>query len=1029
MGLRGWRLPDWRSLGLDLPFLTGDGETHRLIRAFDWTASDLGPPGTWPAALKTAIELMLGARQPVYVAWGHKLTSFYNDGYLPIVGDKHPAIGMPFTELWREIWDEFQPIVDATMAGEAQYFIDLPIALSGRPGVPIGYFIFSYTPLRDEAGQVAGFYCAATETTDKVLAEQHRAFQLEIEECLQRAPDAASAIAAGAGLIGGRLGAAQASFAEVATDGWIQVIAETTDGTLPPLLGQRLRFEDFGKGSADSLRDGQTTVVANVHTDSRFEHEREAFRQLGVSSHITTPILRNGGLAACLYLTTAAPRNWTEHEINLAKEAAERTWNAVDRARAAEVLRIREARLATLFEQAPTFMALLSGPDHLFEIANPRYIELVGGRQVVGKTIAQALPEAAEQGYIDILDQIFRTGEAYTATSARWAVDGPDGGPPVERLLDFVYQPITDSQGAVTGIFVEGFEVTSQARAQVHIAGLAALGERFRHAVEPGDFAAAAGAIIGQTLGVSRGGYATIDKAAETVTIERDWNAPGIISIAGTLSFRDFGSYIDDLKRDETVTIQDVRLDPRTQPTHEALEGISARAFVNMPIIEADGLVALVFANHAEPRVWAPDELAFIADVGQRTRSVVERRRAEQGLRDLAASLEREVETRTRELVQTQDALRQSQKLEAMGQLTGGVAHDFNNLLTPIIGGLDMLQRRGVGDERERRMIDGALQSADRAKTLVQRLLAFARRQPLQAKPVDIAALVSGMQQLVSSTLGPQVSVKIDAPADLPAARADANQVEMAILNLSVNARDAMPAGGRLRVAASLRTSSPDQTPGLAPGHYVCLAITDNGIGMDAETRLRAVEPFFSTKGVGKGTGLGLSMVHGLALQLEGGLFIESQPGLGTTVSLWLPVAEERAQAAGQPDEKVDSPETACGVALVVDDEPLVRASTADMLQDLGYHVVELGSAEEALCAIDEGLAPAIVVTDHLMHGMTGAELSVRLKTRLPGTPVLIASGYAEADGLAKDLPRLTKPFRSADLAKALAALDGAVKA
>jgi PAS domain S-box-containing protein len=378
---------------------------------------------------------------------------------------------------------------------------------------------------------------------------------------------------------------------------------------------------------------------------------------------------------------------------------------------------------------------------------------------------------------------------------------------------------------------------------------------------------------------------------------------------------------------------------------------------------------------------------------------------------------------RRAELESAQDALRQAQKMEAMGQLTGGVAHDFNNLLTPIVGSLDMLVRRGLGNERERRLIDGALQSAERAKTLVQRLLAFARRQPLQPQAVDLKRLVSGMADLISSTSGPNVQVCVDLPDDLPPATADANQVEMAVLNLAVNARDAMLDGGTLTISAVRASVRSEERSPMPRGHYVRLSVGDNGVGMDEETLARAIEPFFSTKGVGKGTGLGLSMVHGLALQLGGGLTIDSKPGEGTTVNLWLPISAHQVEG----DERVDDlppASSGLGTALLVDDEDLVRMSTADMLMDLGYEVVEASSAEEALRLMEEGLRPDLLVTDHLMPGMNGAELAQLATSRNPGLPVLIVSGYAEAEGVALGLARLTKPFRNSELAASLSSLN-----
>jgi signal transduction histidine kinase len=373
-------------------------------------------------------------------------------------------------------------------------------------------------------------------------------------------------------------------------------------------------------------------------------------------------------------------------------------------------------------------------------------------------------------------------------------------------------------------------------------------------------------------------------------------------------------------------------------------------------------------------------------------------------------------------LMEAEESLRQSQKMEAMGQLTGGVAHDFNNLLTPIIGSLDMLVRRGVGSERERRLIDGGLQSAERAKTLVQRLLAFARRQPLQPVSVEIPRLVESMVGLISSTLGPTIDVRVDLAPELPPAKADPNQLEMALLNLAVNARDAMPGGGELTIKAKLKTLHKPHASGLAPGEYVLLRVIDTGMGMDDETLRRAIEPFFSTKGVGKGTGLGLSMVHGLAAQLGGGLTIKSALDEGTAVELWLPISTEPAggeeAAATLPTRRVGR-----GVALLVDDEELVRMSTADMLTDLGFEVVEAISAEDALRLIHSGTSPDLLVTDHLMPGMNGVELAREVRSMTPELSVLVVSGYAEVEGIAPDLARLTKPFRNEELAASIAAV------
>jgi PAS domain S-box-containing protein len=380
-----------------------------------------------------------------------------------------------------------------------------------------------------------------------------------------------------------------------------------------------------------------------------------------------------------------------------------------------------------------------------------------------------------------------------------------------------------------------------------------------------------------------------------------------------------------------------------------------------------------------------------------------------------------------KEREQLREDLRQSQKLEAMGQLIGGVAHDFNNLLTPIMGTLDMLHRRGARDELEQRRIEGALQSTDRAKALVQRLMALARRQPLQLRDVDVGSLVTGMVDLIATTAGPHIKLIVDVASKLPLARADFNQLEMAILNLVINARDAMPNGGKLTISAASETFLSGHQSKLAPGRYVRLSIADTGTGMDKETVAHALEPFFSTKG-SKGTGLGLSIVDGLMSQCGGALSLKSELGLGTNVELWLPMSAELSERAAPTLATAAEPKTT-GRVLLVDDEDLVRMSTADMLSNCGYEVLEAASAEEALVLLEREPHVDFLVTDHLMTGMTGVDLAHAVRERRPGTPILILSGFSEAEEITPDLHRLHKPFRQSDLSASLANLARAASA
>ncbi|WP_448203880.1 response regulator [Azospirillum sp. sgz302134] len=394
---------------------------------------------------------------------------------------------------------------------------------------------------------------------------------------------------------------------------------------------------------------------------------------------------------------------------------------------------------------------------------------------------------------------------------------------------------------------------------------------------------------------------------------------------------------------------------------------------------------------------------------------VTDRREATEALSLLNNQLEQRVEERTQQVVQLQ-------KTEALGRLTGGVAHDFNNLLAVILTNLEMLRPRLADDLRGQTMIDCAIQGAERGAALTRRMLAFARKQDLKPEAVEVPALVEGMADLLQRSLGPLVQVETHFPDQLDRAHIDPHQLELAILNLAVNGRDAMPDGGSLRISAENETVSAGFGAFLPPGNYVRVSVADTGAGMDAETRRRATEPFFTTKGIGKGTGLGLSMVHGLAAQSGGAMRIDSTPERGTTVSLWIP----RADAAKAPtvlEKPQPRPEAVrpCTI-LLVDDDALVRMASVAMLEEMGHTVVEAGSGEEALAALHGGQTFDLVVTDQAMPGMTGVQLIREIERMGLGLPTLLTSGYAELPPEVEHVPRLNKPFTQPTLIAAIAA-------
>jgi PAS domain S-box-containing protein len=385
------------------------------------------------------------------------------------------------------------------------------------------------------------------------------------------------------------------------------------------------------------------------------------------------------------------------------------------------------------------------------------------------------------------------------------------------------------------------------------------------------------------------------------------------------------------------------------------------------------------------------------------TRDITERREAQQ------------------KLDEAREALLQAQKMEAIGQLTGGIAHDFNNLLMAVLGSLELVRKRVPDDPKILKLIDNAMQGAERGAALTKRMLAFARRQELKQEAIDIPDLVRGMTDLLQRSIGPTVAIETRFPLALPAVWADANQLEMALLNLAVNARDAMPEGGLIIISA--HEEGNDDTA--AVSGFVRICVRDTGVGMDETTLNRATEPFFTTKEPGKGTGLGLSMVHGLAQQSGGRFVLKSKPGEGSVAELWLPVARPAIEANADDEQISRFDMTTARPALkvlAVDDDPLVLTNTAAMLEDLGHTCLRAASAAQALEILRRGAGVDLVITDQVMPRMTGVQLAQAIGRDWPKLPVMIATGYAEMEpGSGAGLPRLSKPFTQAELAAKLA--------
>lgn len=633
------------------------------------------------------------------------------------------------------------------------------------------------------------------------------------------------------------------------------------------------------------------------------------------------------------------------------------------------------------------------------------------------------------------LDGMARAGRKARDYKEEYRIIWPDGS--IHWLLSRG-QPFLDAEGKAVRIAGVSTDITAAKQTEIKRLALARLSDMLRDLDHAADISYAAAELLGQTLGVSRAGYGLVDPVNETITIDRDWNAPNVKSIAGTLAFRDHGSYIEDLKRSDTVTIKDSRLDLRTADASDVLEAINARSFINMPLTEQGGFVALIFVNGAEPRDWSDDDIEFVREVAQRTRTATERRRAERELAELAASLERQVEERTAALSMAEDALRQSQKMEAVGQLTGGLAHDFNNLLTGISGSLEMIQLRlaqGRGGDVDR-YVDAAQGASRRAAALTHRLLAFSRRQTLDPRPTDANTLVTGMEDLIRRTVGPSIIVETSLAPDLSSTLVDPSQLENAVLNLCINARDAMPDGGRIMIETQDRHV--DERAGrerdLEAGRYVCVSVSDTGSGMTPDVIVKAFEPFFTTKPIGSGTGLGLSMIYGFARQSGGQVRIHSIPNEGTSVVIYLPRDGQIAKVDELPVPLSDAPRAeGAETVLVVDDEASIRLLVTETLTDLGYTALEAADGPSGLKVLTNNQKIDLLVTDVGLPGMNGRQLADAVRANRPDLTILFITGYAENavlnhGHLEAGMHVITKPFTMETLASRIKKLLSARK-
>lgn len=1055
-----------------------------LIAAHDWGATPLGSAASWPQALRTLVDVLLGSSQPMFVAWGPNRTLIYNDAYVEILAGKHPAaLGRDFLEVWPEIRDELVPLVEQAQGGEPVHSDNIQLWMERKGFREETYFAFSYTPVRDDDGVIGGFFCACHEITGQIMAE--RALRESEERARTDAQRVQLALDAGA-IIG-------TWFWDLPNDRFTVDEAFAQAFGLDPALGR------------DGL--GLQQIIDTVHPDDK----------PGLSAAIEEALGR-GGPYAHQYRVRRTDGNYYWIEANgrvdhgpdgtplqfpgVLLDVEER--RAADRAR-----RESEALLHAVIDAMPVGVIIADADGRIVRdnAANreiwgipphtsswKEYGQWVGFRPETGEQIKAeewAMTRALVQG---------ETVRAELVENVRF-----DNGE--RRLFLNSASPVRDENGRVIAGVVAEVDVTERLEADRR---LREVEERYRLAAKATndaiwDWDLAANTVQWNDAVQTLFGYALeditptgdwwirhihpddrerVDKAIHAAIdgVDTHWSAEYrflttdggdrwvldrgfVIRDNAGRALRMIGAMQDLTERrraEQALVDMNEQLEQRVAQEVASRDQVWNQSLDLMVMVEPDTRLAAVNPAWQNVLGWDLDELIGrpflelthpddLAETMAQFRLVFERplvtpyefrMRHKDGSwrrigwtasfregrvyatgRDVTAEREQE-----QALAATEQALRQSQKLETIGQLTGGVAHDFNNLLMAIRSSLNLLERRlPQSDPRISGLVQNAVKATERGASLTQRMLAFARKQELDARAVDVVGLVHGMRNLIERSIGPEIVVSLRTDRHTPNALVDANQLEMALLNLTLNARDAMEDGkGRLDI--TLDRAEVREMHDLAPGAYLRIQVADNGTGMDEQTLSQALEPFFTTKGVGKGTGLGLSMIHGLARQSGGAFQLESAIGQGTTATLFLPVADE--ETTPLPTDK-PSPVTSAGKEsfriLAVDDDGLVLFGTVALLEDLGHTVLEAASGPDALAILSADAGIDLVITDQAMPKMTGVEMAREIEERWPHIPVILASGYAEiADGEGRHIAaRLEKPFTEDMLRAAIAkALD-----
>lgn len=1055
------------------------GEMGRRIAEHDWTAAGLGPIDQWPAHLRHTISLMLQSEVPMVLLWGEDGIMIYNDAYSLFSGMRDSSLlGSKVREGWDEVAAFNDNVMNVGLAGKTLKYKDHRLTLNRNDQPESVWMDLDYSPVMDQDGKPAGVLSIVVETTDSYRtrrALEANETRLRFLDSLGRATadsrNADEVLKTTTRLTAQHIGVSTCAYADVDADqNGFTIRGNWHAAGSPSIVGQ-YKLADFGALATRELSAGRPLIVSDI--GQLPAEDAKAFRIMGVNATICMPLIKEGRLIALMAVHDGGPRVWSDDDLALIGEVTERSWAHVERVGAEQALVEREKQLRRSQEAGGVGLFVtdiatdrIAGTPEFCRIFGIPYRESIPADEVQRLVIPEDLAVGSDverrrkgTAALDVEYRIRRgdTGEErIIARKADYERDA--AGRPV-RLVGAV-QDITERQRIQSALEKSeaGFSALAQqmpiqvwrSRAdgffewfnfQIHAySGLpdgALNGDGWVRIVHPEDRLAAFqrwrhALATGETFETE---FRLRNHAGEyrwflTRAVPLRDSRQRITSWVGT------NTDIHEQKLSEAASVRDRnRLWSMTQDIllvcdHEGrVTAINPSATAILGWQESE-LVGRLLTDFVHEDDWQRTAAEFPRLMTGMTSVAFENRYrtadGEYRLLDWTAVPDGDrIHGVGRDITDQramEDALRQSQKMEAVGQLTGGIAHDFNNLLQGIIGSLDIMERRlAQGRTQELgRWFDGAKSSAQRAAALTHRLLAFSRRQPLDPRPVQANPLIASMEDLLRRTLGETITLDLRLDPALWLTRCDPNQLENAILNLAINARDAMPDGGTLEIETqnvTLDGHAPAWNRDLPPGDYIAIRVADTGSGMDRNTAERAFEPFFTTKPIGQGTGLGLSMIYGFARQSEGHTQIDSAPGKGTAIRLFLPRIADQMAEAPLADAVAELKRTRNReVVLVVEDEPIVRSLIVDILEELGYATLEAADGNAGVAFLSTADRIDLLITDIGLPDINGRQVADTGRKLRPGLSILFMTGYAEnaalAEGFLQDgMELITKPF------------------